>query len=412
VTPSHPARSSEPASAPSGRGLRVALNLVFLHERSGGVGGYARELVPALLTAEPGLRVTAFASRELPPEVRRADWAGELEWVTLPVRTSGGPPGSFALATAAQWLALPLEASRRRVDVIHGLANVAPLWSARAARVVTLLDLIWLHFPSSLEPAAAKGMRRVALPSVRRADRVIAISDAAREDMIATLGLSPERVDATPLGVSAIAAPVRAGGEAELRRRLGLGEERILATFSAGREHKNLPRLVRAFAAVRQGDCALVIAGDVSREERELRRLAAGEGVADRVRIPGWLSAEDREGLYASATCVVVASLMEGFGLPVLEAMARGVPVACSSVSGLGEVAGEAAELFDPASQEQIAAALERVLGDPARREELIRRGHERCSIYTWDRTARATLACYRRAIDDRRQSLSGDRGR
>jgi glycosyltransferase involved in cell wall biosynthesis len=383
------------------RPLHVGLNLVFLNERSGGVGRYARELVPALLQAEPGTRVTAFASRELPSDVRHADWAAELEWVTLPVRTSGGPPGSFALATAAQWLALPLQAARRRVDVVHGLANVAPLWVPRTACVVTLLDLIWLHFPDALEPAAAQGMRRVALPSVRRADRVIAISEAARKDMIDALGLSPERIDVTPLGVRAPEATVHPTAASQLRRQLGLGEEPIVATVSAGREHKNLPRLVRAFAALERDDCALVIAGDVSRQERELWELAAAAGVQDRVRMPGWLSSQDHEGLYRAATCFVVASLMEGFGLPVLEAMQREVPLACARTSAVGEVAGDAAELFDPYAEREITAALARLLADPARRAELVGRGLERCSIYTWRETARATLRSYRQAMRD-----------
>jgi len=384
------------------RALRIGLNLVFLNERSGGVGRYARELVPALLDAEPGVRITAFVSRELPADVRSADWASAVEWVTLPVRTSGGPPGSFALATAAQWLALPLEASRRGVDVVHGLANVAPLWLPRAASVVTLLDLIWLHFPSALEPAAALGMRRVALPSVRRADRVIAISRVAREDMIETLGIPSERVDVTPLGVAAPSPAVPATAPTDLRRKLALGEQHIVATVSAGREHKNLPRLLRAFAALERDDCALVIAGDMAPQERELRELAAAAGVEDRVRLPGWLSPEDHEGLYRAATCFVVASLMEGFGLPVLEAMQREVPLACSQTSAVGEVASDAAERFDPYSELEITAALDRLLGDPARRAELIQRGLERCAIYTWQETARATLISYRRAIRGR----------
>jgi alpha-1,3-rhamnosyl/mannosyltransferase len=382
--------------------LRVALNLVFLNERSAGVGRYARELVPAILRAEPGTRVTAFASSELPSDVRRSDWASEVEWVTLPVRTSGGPPGSFALATAAQWLALPLEASRRRVDVVHGLANVVPLWMPSAARVVTLLDLIWLHFPAALEPSAARGMRRVALPSVRHADRVIAISQAARDDMIAALGLPPERIDVTPLAASEYEPEAYPTAAEDLRRRLGLGQELVVATVSAGREHKNLLRLVRAFAALGRDDCVLVIGGDVSRQARDLRELAVAEGVEDRVLMPGWLVPEEQEGLYRMATCFVVASLMEGFGLPVLDAMQRRVPLACSRTSSVGEAAGDAAELFDPLSVTQIAAALGRLLADPARRAELIERGAVRCSEFAWLQTARATLNSYRSAIEGR----------
>ncbi len=375
---------------------------MFLNERSGGVGRYARELVPALLRAEPGIRISAFAGRELPADVRESAWASEVDWVRFPVRTSGGPPGSFAMATAAQWCALPIEASRKRVEVVHGLANVTPLWMPKAARVVTLLDLIWMHFPRALEPAAAVGMRRVALPSVRRANRVIAISQAARQDMIETLGLDPERVDVTPLAADGADPAPSATPSAELRRRLGVGEKTIVATVAAGREHKNLPRLVRAFASLEYEDCVLVIGGDVSRLEGELWQIARAHGVEQRLFIPGWLSPEDQEGLYRSAKCFVVSSLIEGFGLPVLEAMRREVPLACSQSSSVGEVAGAAAELFDPLSEEQIAQALGRLLCDPDRREELIRRGVERSREYTWEATARATLASYRRAIAGR----------
>jgi glycosyltransferase involved in cell wall biosynthesis len=401
VTRSPPARlaGTQPIQA---RPLRVALNLVFLNERSGGVGRYARELVPALLRAESGIRISAFTGRELPDDVRESAWASEVEWVRFPVRTSGGPPGSFAMAVAAQWLALPIEALRKRVEVVHGLANVTPLWMPNTARVVTLLDLIWMHFPSALEPAAALGMRRVALPSVRRADRVIAISEAARQDMIATLGLDADRVDVTPLAADAADPQPLATPSLELRRRLGIGEKLIVATVSAGREHKNLPRLVRSFASLAREDCALVIGGDVSRLEGELRQIAREHGVEERLLIPGWLSPEDQEGLYRSATCFVVPSLMEGFGLPVLEAMRREVPLACSRTSSVGEIAGTAAELFDPLSEDQIASALGRLLSDPARREELVRRGVERCREYTWQATARATLESYRRAIAGR----------
>jgi glycosyltransferase involved in cell wall biosynthesis len=387
--------------------LHVALNLVFLHERSGGVGRYARELIPALLTTEPTIRISAFASKELPEDVRCAAWATEVDWIRLPVRTSGGPPGAFAAALAAQWLALPVLAAARRVDVVHGLANVTPLWMPGCARIVTLLDLIWMHFPEALEPAAARGMKRATLPSVKRADRIVTISHAARDDIVSTLGVSPQRVDVTPLGVS----PADAGSatpERELRARMDLADERIVATIGAGRVHKNLARLVRAFGAIARDDCALVIAGDLSRQHDELLELAASCGVDRRLRMPGWLSPADHEGLFEISTCFVVPSLMEGFGLPVLEAMQRGVPVACSRTSATGEVAQGAAELFDPLSESGIAAAIQRLLEDPARREELVRLGKERCAQYTWQATARATLASYARALGARRDDRRG----
>jgi len=117
---------------------------------------------------------------------------------------------------------------------------------------------------------------------------------------------------------------------------------------------------------------------------------------------PAWLDAADLEGLYAVATLVVFPSLHEGFGLPVLEAMVRGVPVACSDRSSLPEVAGDAALLFDPEDTGAIRAAIERLLADPAERERLIRRGRERAAGFTWERTAELTAATYERALAQR----------
>jgi alpha-1,3-rhamnosyl/mannosyltransferase len=117
--------------------------------------------------------------------------------------------------------------------------------------------------------------------------------------------------------------------------------------------------------------------------------------VGDRVLFTGWVDDADLEGFYAAATAFVYPSLMEGFGMPVLEAMRRGVPVACSDVSALPEVAGDAAELFDPRDPAAIAAALRTLLSDPQRRDELVRRGHERHPLFTWERAARETQAVY-----------------
>jgi glycosyltransferase involved in cell wall biosynthesis len=142
-----------------------------------------------------------------------------------------------------------------------------------------------------------------------------------------------------------------------------------------------------------------VVPGYPTPHERELRALAAELGIADRVRLPGWLPPEDLEGLYAAASCVVFPSLYEGFGLPVLEAMARGVPVACSNRSSLPEVAGDAALLFDPEDVDAIRAAVERLLGDAELRARLSEAGRGRADGFTWRRTAELTAASYERAL-------------
>jgi glycosyltransferase involved in cell wall biosynthesis len=148
----------------------------------------------------------------------------------------------------------------------------------------------------------------------------------------------------------------------------------------------------------------LVLVGSRTPHEEELRMLAARLGAADRIRFPGWLTDAQLEGLYRLAALFVLPSLEEGFGLPLLEAMRRGVPVACSNVSAMPEVAGDGAVLFDPFDVDDMRAVIGRVLSDPALAERLVAAGRERSRHFTWEATARATLDSYRRAVASRRR--------
>ena len=392
----------------SERPLRIGLNLLYLVRRAGGAGTYARQLIPRLLEAEPGTRLTLFVSRELADEDRAAPWAGEVEWVVLPVNFTHGPPWNLALTAAAQWVAEPVLAARRRLDVIHGLANMTPLVAPRAATVVTLLDLIWLRFPDTMTARETLGTKLSAIPSARAADRVIAISRAARDEMVARIGLDPDRIDVVPLA-AADAGRAEGAPEAELRRELGLGERPVVLCVSQKRTHKNLAALVRAMPALADLDAVLVLPGSPTPHEAELRELARQLGAERRVIFPEWLTDAQLEGLYGLAACFVLPSFEEGFGLPILDAMRRGVPVACSNVSALPEVAGDAALLFDPGSADEIVRALRRVVADGAFRAELVERGDRRWREFSWRATAEATLVSYRRAIE-RRRLLSWDR--
>jgi alpha-1,3-rhamnosyl/mannosyltransferase len=241
----------------------------------------------------------------------------------------------------------------------------------------------------------------VALPSARRADRVIAISHAAKRDIVAETGIAAERVDIVELGVSA-EQPAPGTAEDELRATFRLGSAQVVLSVSQKRVHKNLAGLIAGFARLDRPGTVLVLPGAPTPHEAELVALAERLGVADRVRFPPWVSESDLEGLYRLSACFALPSFEEGFGLPVLEAMRRGIAVACSRTSSVGEVAGEAAELFDPHDEADIARALRRVLDDGARRSELVRAGYERCRRYTWAQTARGTLATYRAALAGR----------
>jgi glycosyltransferase involved in cell wall biosynthesis len=380
---------------------------MFLGERAGGAGRYAVELPGALLAAEPRTEVHVFVSRAAPASLRGEPWARDVRWVTLPVGISGPP-----IHVLAQYGGLPPLALARRLDVLHSPANTGPVITPGLASVVSLLDLIWLHRASEWEssPRVHRRMRMMVEHSVRHADRIFAISGAAAEDFVRTLGIARERIDVTPLGVH---EPVREPGsapratEATLRAQFELGSARVLLCVAQKRPYKNLHVLVRALAEL-DPDVVLVLPGSPTPYEQKLRALADELGVGQRVRFPSWLTDSELEGLYALADVFALPSLIEGFGLPVLEAMARGVPVACSNVSALPEVAGDAALTFDPGRQDEVTAAVRRLLDDRALAQRLIARGHERVREFSWRHTGTASLAGYRRAIRARGGARGG----
>jgi glycosyltransferase involved in cell wall biosynthesis len=371
----------------------VGLNLVFMGERAGGAGRYASELPGALLEAEPNTAVHVFISRDAPQGLLGQPWAGEVRWVKLPVGVSGLP-----FHVLAQFTVLPALARARGLDVLHSPANTGPVQAPGLATVVSLLDLIWLHRAGEWESSelVQRRMRAMVGYCVRHADRLFAISRAAADDFVATLGLARERIDVTPLGVRPpVLAPLDGG---ELRRRLDLQGARVLLCVAQKRPYKNLHRLIRVLPELPE-DVVLVLPGSPTSYEQELRSLARSLGVDGRVRFPDWLSDSELDGLYRISTAFVLPSLIEGFGIPVLEAMARGVPVACAKVSALPEVAGDAALFFDPERQDELTVAVRRLLDDGDLAARLVERGHRRVEQFTWKRTGEESLAGYRRAI-------------
>jgi glycosyltransferase involved in cell wall biosynthesis len=380
--------------------MHVGLNLIFLVPgETGGMEVAAREVIPALLAQAPaGTRFTAFINREA---ARAGDgpWGELLPAVTVPVNAR----------ERVQWVLgeqtlLPALAARAGVQLLHSMASTAPLWG-RFRRVVTVHDLIYARFPDAHAGLRDKGMRVLVPAAVRRSQRVIADSHSTRDDLVALLGIAPERVDVVPLGLGAVQReqPLE---ERELRARLALGERRVVLSLSAKRPHKNLLALIGALARIAPDERPLlVLPGYATAHELELRAHASTLGVAEDVRFPAWVSSAELEGLWAIARAFVFPSLYEGFGLPVLEAMARGVPVACSNASSLPEVAGDAALLFDPRDEAAIATAISRLLSDEDLRARLLERGAAQAKRFTWERTARLTLESYGRAMGTARRS-------
>jgi glycosyltransferase involved in cell wall biosynthesis len=373
--------------------VHVGLNLVFLVPgEQGGMEVYARELLRALAGERPDLRLTSFVSREARAAGGPWDEVGDV--VEVPVNAR----------SRVQWVRgeqqlLPGLARRAGVQLVHSLANTAPA-RGRFKRVLTIHDLHYRVIPDAHFGVLALGLRVLVPLAVRRSDRVIAVSHDTGADVRRYLHVAADRVDVVPNGVGLTPAEP-ADAEDVLRERHALGTRQVVLSVSAKRPHKNLKRLLDALAAIpAERRPLLVVPGYPTPYERELREHAAALGVLDDVRFLDWVSDPELEGLYALATLFVFPSLHEGFGLPVLEAMNRGLPVACSNVSSLPEVAGDAALLFDPHDTGSITAAIERLLGDRAQVARLRVAGRAQAARFTWAATARATAASYERALE------------
>jgi glycosyltransferase involved in cell wall biosynthesis len=366
----------------------VGLNLVFLVPgETGGMVVAARALIPALRDAAPGATFTAFVNREA------ADEDFGVDSVVVPVRA----------ARRVEWVRgeqqlLPRLARRAGCDLLHSLASTAPV-RGRFARVTTIHDLNYRMVPDAHFGVRGLGMRLLVPLAARTSHRVVTDSASTRDDLVRELGVPARKIDVVPLGLGRPVDPMRTSA-AELRDRLSLGARPVVVSLSAKRPHKNLRGLLDALARIpSERRPVLVLPGYPTPHEAELREHAERLAVAGDVRFLGWTSAPDVEGLLALSAAFVFPSFYEGFGLPVLEAMARGVPVACSNRASLPEVAGDAALLFDPADPGAIADALERLLGDPIEAERLRAAGRARAARFTWERAADLTLASYERAL-------------
>jgi glycosyltransferase involved in cell wall biosynthesis len=381
-------------AVPSGPTLRhLGVNAVFLEPRMGGIETYVRRLYPAIAEVRPDLRISMFVNdggREL---IAAEPWAASVELVTHPLL---GRRGTRALTETALLGAI---ADRRGCDVLHSVALTSP-YRSRAASVVGIADVTWLKHAGSVPRLTRLLWRTLVVPAARRADRVIAHSESARTEIAETLRIPAGRIDVVPHGP---------GGEvgadptssAELRARLALGGGPVILAVSAFLAHKNVGRLVDAMPIIRRTvpDAALVLPGSRTPLRDDVVARAAALGLGDAVVFPGWVDQADLEGLYRTASCFVLPSLREGFGLPVLEAMRRGVPVACSRASAVPEVAGDAALLFDPESPAAIAEAVTAILSDPALARDLADRGRGRAETFTWSRAAEGTLESFERAL-------------
>ena len=375
--------------------MTIGIDYTPAHEQGGGIGRYVRELVAALavLDSETPYRLfVAGADRKsLPP-------APGPNFTWAPSRLS---PTWFARLWHRARLPIPVERWTGPLDCFHATDFVLPPTRPAARTVLTVHDLSFVRVPGAASPRLKAYLDRVVPRSVRRADHILADSQATKDDLVALYGTPPDRISVLLSGVHPRFRPASPEAVAAVRARYAVGDAPFVLAVGTVQPRKNYERLMAAFAALPPAlaDVRLVIAGGKGWLEGPIHAAMESLGLRDRVQFIGFVADADLPALYTAARCLAFPSLYEGFGLPVLEAMACGTPVLTSNVSSLLEVAGEAAVLVDPLDVEGITDGLRRILSDDALRSVLIARGFERAAAFTWERGAGQLRALYVRLV-------------
>jgi glycosyltransferase involved in cell wall biosynthesis len=371
------------------RASKVVLNALFLDPGvSGGPETYLRGLAPALREAREDAALTVLTTRRGAAGLRDAGWPSRgIGVYELPC-----DDGERRRRLVAEQIVLGRVSRRLNADVVHSLASIAPIRIQGVAHVITLHDVNFIHH-ATFNRVTSLAMRLIIPRAARHADALITGTAAARDDICATLGLSPEAFTVIPHGAGRMDRPEPLPA-VEIRNRFALGSDRVLVCVGAKRPHKNQALLVRAMPAL-PTDTRLVLAGHAEPYDAELRALASELGVDERIVFTGWVSDEELEGLWSIASVAAVPTRAEGFGLPLLEAMARGVPVAASDLPVLREVGDAWPRYFDPSDPADAARAILSLLDDPPDPEP----GRARAAAFSWDAAARATWAVYDRAL-------------
>ncbi len=352
---------------------RIGVNALYLIP--GGVGGteiYLRELLAALASIDTVNDYYVFTNLETGQDLtpRQANF----HWKPQAVHALDRPHRILWEQTV-----LPLEAGRYRLDVMFNPGFTVPL-AAPCPCVTTFHDLQHKRYPEYFHWFDLPFWRLLLWAAAHRSRRLIAVSEATRTDLLHFYHRRAERVSVIPHGVNA--------------EFFSLDRSKIepyLLCVSTLHAHKNIERLVRAYASKPRKE-KLVLAGLRGFRTPEIEALIAELGVGERVTIPGWLPRAELMQLYARARAFVYPSTFEGFGMPILEAMAAGIPVACSDIPPLREVAGEAALFFDPLDEAALGEALDRITSDQELRKTLAQAGPEQARPFTWRRTAERTL--------------------
>lgn len=360
--------------------MRIAFDITLPSRQLTGVGVYAQELLTALIRRPLEISPWRYClERPGNPRDRLVNALRLLRWHHIQV---------------------PRLVQHQRIDVYHSACPVGPVHGG-FARVMTVHDASAVTMPPSRTLADRLYQRIYSVLAARRATAVIVPSTAARDAIARVFHVRPERLHIVPYGVAPFFKPVGDPARSEVLRKWRLTTPYVLFV-GAEPPRKNLPRLIRAFERAVQAagdrETTLVFAGPSAPRDRCVDETIADLSLVGRFRRLGHVDAADLPAIYSGATCVAYPSLCEGFGFPVLEAMACGAPVLTSETTSTAEVAGDAALLVDPTDIDALSSALAQLLTDNTLREELRERGFPRALSYSWETSARLTEAVYRRA--------------
>lgn len=370
--------------------MHIVINTIATSRQPIGVGRYIRCLVEALCTTSPSHRYTLLVAHSMREWM--VPYSGSVTARVLPVPCRPSFLGAL-------WHPLVVQILRQDAAEVYHLPNTMPLLRTPCPAVVSIHDLQEFRI-QRYGLGRTLYRRAISRMAARRATRIITMSAHAKRDIVRLLGVAPEKVAVIPEGVEErfFASGDRAH-DARLLEKLGVREPYLL---TVGEIHpgKNIATLVRAFAQIaRDVPHTLVLAGKPGWQGHRILREIAASPVRARVQYLGYVDEETLLTLYRRAEAFVLPSLYEGFGLPLLEAMAVGTPVISSNASCLPEVAGGAAVLVPP-SAEALAEAMLRVVRDATLREELRTRGRCQARRFSWQETARSTLRVYEEAVE------------
>jgi glycosyltransferase involved in cell wall biosynthesis len=362
--------------------MRIGIDASITKLNQAGSGVYASSLIDALRRVDSSNTYHLFAGRHKRQMGQRKTFRSRIETIYHDI--------------AWTHLVLPYQAWQTGIDVLHVPSSVMPLFSP-CPTVISILDTTALAMPQHFNVWQRHYSRLLMPLSARRASMIVTISEQSKRDIVERLNVQPGKVAVTYLAASPAFQPVSGQAIAEVKQRYGL--KSFILTVGTLEPRKNLSRLLQAYAWL---NCShqLVHVGPKGWQYDNILAQLDRLGLRERVRLLGYVPLDDLVGLYNAASLFVYPSLYEGFGLPILEAMACGCPVVTSNVSAMPEVAGEAAMLIDPYDVQAIAGAIQRVLGDPALADRMREQGFAQARRFSWERCAQETIGVYRRALE------------